>query len=206
MLTYRDRLPEDSIEKAVVSIGVFDGVHAGHAVILEKMFEVSRQQGGQSVVITFSNHPRCVTDRNFTCRMLTTESEKIQLLEQMKVDVTVLLHFTQALAQMSYIDFLMWIQRKIHIHTLVLGYNHCFGKNREGNIDNIAQIVPQYGFDLIVIEEQYWQDVPVSSSRIRQAVAEGDYKLANGMLGRLQFREQKSQTEKIYAQRSICTH
>ncbi|MDR1792218.1 MAG: FAD synthetase family protein [Bacteroidales bacterium] len=187
MQILKNNLPQKKVFNAVVSIGVFDGVHIGHVAIVKKMRQIATQIGGKSVIITFLNHPRCLFDPDFEFHTITNETQKNALLEHLGVDIVVYLDFTKQLANMSYFEFLQWISSQFEIHTMVLGYNHCFGKNREGNILNISKIAPKFGFELIVIEQQYANGIAVSSSRIRQAIESDDISLANSMLGRNQY-------------------
>ncbi|MCQ4875813.1 bifunctional riboflavin kinase/FAD synthetase [Butyricimonas paravirosa] len=173
------------IKYPVVTIGSFDGVHLGHACVIQHLKEKAASIGGESVIISFEPHPREVLyPREKKIGILTTLEEKIAILEKYGVDHLIILKFTLEFAQQSYFDFVEKILvDKIKIKGLVVGYDHRFGKDRAGNFENLQELSRKYGFFLekeVVFEED---DVNVSSTKIRNALAVGDITTVNRFLG-----------------------
>ncbi|MDI9866404.1 bifunctional riboflavin kinase/FAD synthetase [Flectobacillus longus] len=174
------------LENAVVTSGTFDGVHLGHQKILKRLAEVAQQTGGESVVITFYPHPRTVVSAdNQEVKLLSTLDEKIELLTQNGVQHLLVIPFTREFSELTSEEFI----QKVIIHTigtktLVIGYDHRFGKNREGGFDYLVQNASRYGFGVEEILRQDIDHVAVSSSKIRKAIQDGDMTQAQHFLGR----------------------
>ena len=173
------------IKCPVVTIGSFDGVHLGHACVIQHLKEKASSIDGESVIISFEPHPREVLyPREQKIGILTTLEEKITILEKYGVDHLIILKFTLEFAQQSYNDFVKKILiDKLKIKGLVVGYDHRFGKDRAGNFENLQELANEYGFFLekeVVFEED---DVNVSSTKIRNALAVGDITTVNPFLG-----------------------
>lgn len=174
------------LDFAVVTSGTFDGVHVGHQKILTRVREVATRHGGESVVITFWPHPRLVlhpTDE--TLKLLNTFEEKATLLKDQHVDHLLRIPFTKEFSQLTSEQFI----RQILVDTigtkkLVIGYDHRFGKNREGSFEHLVDNGPKYGFDVEEIPRQDVDNVTVSSTKIRKALEEGDVETAANCLGR----------------------
>jgi riboflavin kinase / FMN adenylyltransferase len=174
------------LENAVVTSGTFDGVHLGHQKILKRLNEVAEINNGQSVVITFYPHPRSVisTD-NQVVKILSTLDEKIELLETSGVSHLLIIPFTREFSELSSEEFIQKILiETIGTKTLVIGYDHRFGKNREGGFDYLKLNKEKYGFEIEEISRQDIENVGVSSSKIRKALQEGDVPSADHFLGR----------------------
>ena len=175
------------IKCPVVTIGSFDGVHLGHACVIQHLKEKAANIDGESVIISFEPHPREVLyPREQKIGILTTLEEKIAILEKYGVDHLIILKFTLEFAQQSYTDFVKKILiDKLKIKGLVVGYDHRFGKDRAGNFENLQELANKYGFFLekeVVFEED---DVNVSSTKIRNALTVGDITTVNRFLGYL---------------------
>lgn len=177
-----DHLPE--FRNAVITIGTFDGVHAGHRFIIQQLEQAALDCGGETVIVTFDPHPREVllpSPNNI--RLLTTLPEKIALLERAGIDHLVVVPFTKAFSEMparSYLeDFLV---ARFKPHTIIIGYDHRFGHNREGGLELLEAEQQQYGFTLIEIPQQVVHDLTVSSTKIRKSLQEGGCHLANELL------------------------
>ena len=173
------------IKCPVVTIGSFDGVHLGHACVIQHLKEKAANIDGESVIISFEPHPREVLyPREQKIGILTTLEEKITILEKYGVDHLIILKFTLEFAQQSYNDFVKKILiDKLKIKGLVVGYDHRFGKDRAGNFENLQELANEYGFFLekeVVFEED---DVNVSSTKIRNALAVGAITTVNRFLG-----------------------
>jgi riboflavin kinase / FMN adenylyltransferase len=178
-----DHLPE--FRNAVITIGTFDGVHAGHRFIVQQLEQAALDCGGETVIVTFDPHPREVllpSPNNI--RLLNTLPEKIALLERAGIDHLVVVPFTKAFSEMparSYLeDFLV---ARFRPHTIIIGYDHRFGHNREGGLELLEAEQQQYGFKLIEIPQQVVHDLTVSSTKIRKSLQEGGCNLANELLG-----------------------
>jgi riboflavin kinase / FMN adenylyltransferase len=174
------------LENAVVTSGTFDGVHLGHQKILNRLNEVASETNGQSVVITFYPHPRSViSSDNQVVRLLSTLDEKIELLEKSGVNHLIIIPFTREFSELSSEEFIQKILIDIiGTRTLVIGFDHRFGKNREGGFDYLKQNKARYGFEIEEISRHDIENVGISSSKIRKALDEGDVPTADHFLGR----------------------
>ena len=171
---------------AVVTSGTFDGVHLGHQKILSRLKEIAGKNSGETVVITFWPHPRLVLKPDDqTLKLLNTFEEKTELLREQGIQHLVRIGFTKEFSQLSSVDFIRNILvDKIGTRKLVIGYDHHFGKNREGSFDQLKINGPKDGFEVEEISRQDIDNVAVSSSLIRTALDEGDVHTAHQLLGR----------------------
>jgi riboflavin kinase / FMN adenylyltransferase len=172
---------------AVVTSGTFDGVHLGHQKILQRLNEVARSHpDGQSVVMTYWPHPRTVVSNDSqNLRLLSTLEEKIDLLEQAGVDHLVVIPFTRSFSQLTSEEFIQQILiNALGTRKLVIGYDHRFGRDREGGFDYIQAHQAEYGFEVEEIPRQDLEAVAISSSKIRTALSEGNIAAATRFLGR----------------------
>lgn len=185
MKVYRSLDEFNQVNNAVVTTGTFDGVHYGHQKIIRRLNEVARTIGGESVILTFFPHPRLVLypeDNNL--KLLNTLDEKIFLLEKFDVGHLIIIPFTREFSRLSSLQFIRDIViEQIGAKKLVIGYDHHFGRNREGSFEQLRQYARQYGFHAEEIPEQDINDVAVSSTKIRKALTEGDVATANTYLG-----------------------
>lgn len=172
-----------AIDKPIVTIGTFDGVHAGHRTIIERVRQIATERKGQAVLITFEPHPRFLINPKHNLKLLTTLAEKKALLKQMGLNHLVIAPFTKEFAEQDakeYVeDFLI---RKIKPEVLVIGYDHHFGKNRSGSLDLLKDYASQGHFELEEISKQLVEDAHVSSTAIRKALDLGDVSEANTLL------------------------
>ncbi|RIV23657.1 bifunctional riboflavin kinase/FAD synthetase [Fibrisoma montanum] len=171
---------------AVVTSGTFDGVHLGHQTILARLVEITRANAGESVVLTYWPHPRTVVSNDSqNLKLLSTLDEKIERLEQAGVDHLIVIPFTRSFSQLTSEEFIRQILiDAIGTRKLVIGYDHRFGKDRQGGFDYIQQHQHEYGFDVEEIPRQDVDAVGVSSSKIRAALNEGNIHAASLFLGR----------------------
>jgi riboflavin kinase/FMN adenylyltransferase len=174
-----------SLSFPVVTTGTFDGVHLGHQTIIARLKELSLKFDGQSVVITYHPHPRMVLQPNNTeLEILNILPEKIARLEQLGVDHLLIIPFDSSFASLTSEEFIRKILVDVvHTRKLVIGYDHHFGKNREGSFDHLVEYGPKYGFDVEEIPAQDIDQVAVSSTKIREALRKGDIQVANRYLG-----------------------
>ena len=174
------------LPNAVVTSGTFDGVHRGHQTILTRLTEVAKTSNGQSVLITYWPHPRTVVSNDSQdLKLLTTLDEKIDLLSQAGVDHLVVIPFTRSFSQLSSEEYIRQILiEKIGTKKLVIGYDHRFGRDREGGFEYIKAHQGEYGFEVEEIPRHDVEAVGVSSSKIRTALTDGNIQTANRFLGR----------------------
>jgi riboflavin kinase/FMN adenylyltransferase len=179
-----EQMPE--IRFPVVTMGSFDGVHAGHRVIISRLNTLAQQAGGSSVLITFHPHPRKVLypmTAGKELRLITTLEEKCRVLEETGLDHLVVMEFTREFALTTSQHFVEdYLVRKLHAHIIVVGFNHFFGHNREGNFDSLYRVKEKHGFNVEEIPEQEIQNETVSSTKIRNALSEGHIQRANAYL------------------------
>ena len=170
----------------VVTSGTFDGLHLGHQKILNRLQELAKSKGGETVLLTYWPHPRLVLQPSSnSLRLLSTFSEKVNLLREMGIDHLIILPFTEEFSQMSSEEFIGKILiDKIQTKTLVIGYDHKFGKNREGSFEYLQAHSNLFGFEIEEISRQDVDELGVSSTKIRNALTQGDIKTATKYLGR----------------------
>ena len=185
MKIFQDLTAINSIPNPVLTIGTFDGVHVGHQKILQQVKMEAEKSGGESVLFTFFPHPRMVLyPESHGLKLLQTQEEKMAKLERVGVENCIVYPFTFDFSRLSAIEFVRDILvNKLQIKKLVIGYDHQFGKNREGNIQFLKEICEVYGFDVIEIPAQDIDAVNVSSTKIRNAILDGDITKANEYLG-----------------------
>jgi len=173
------------LQYAVVTSGTFDGVHVGHQKIFSRLREIASRNFGETVVLTFWPHPRLVLHpEDDTLKLLNTFEEKAELLKDQGIQHLIRIPFTKEFSQLSSEQFIQEILVKtIGTRKLVIGYDHHFGKNREGSFEQLKLNAPRYGFDVEEIPRQEVDHVAVSSTKIRNALEEGDIETATHFLG-----------------------
>lgn len=178
-----DEIP--TIKNAIVSQGTFDGVHLAHKKIIERLKQIASIKNGETVIITFEPHPRIVLlPLDHGLQLLSTLNEKINLLEKAGVDHLIILPFTKEFSRLSSEQFIRNILvNKIKTNTLVIGYDHRFGKNREGSFEHLKNSASLYEFEVEEIPEQDIDDIAVSSTKIRQALLNNNIQTAQKYLG-----------------------
>ncbi|MFT5512498.1 MAG: riboflavin kinase/FMN adenylyltransferase [Bacteroidia bacterium] len=170
----------------VLTQGTFDGVHLGHQKILTQLVTRAQQRHGKSVLLTFYPHPRLVLyPEDNELKLITSIKEKAKMLESFGLDYLVILPFTKELSRITAFEFIRDILiNKLHISTIIIGYDHRFGKNREGSIIDIQKYAEEFNYDVEQIPEQDINDCIVSSSQVRNSLLLGDLRSANDFLGR----------------------
>lgn len=173
-----------SFRKAVLTIGTFDGVHLGHRKIIESVVTEARRLGGESILITFDPHPRQVLQPEASLHLINTLGERLELLQQTGLDHVVVVPFTINFAAMSASDYLQqFLINLFQPHTIVIGYDHHFGKNRQGNYAWLQQHAAEFGYQLKEIPKLSIDEAEISSTAIRKAIIHGDVEGANALLG-----------------------
>lgn len=173
------------LSNTIVTIGTFDGVHLGHQQIIKRLVELKQKQGGETLLFTFAPHPRKVLFPEQTdLKLITTTEEKCDLLKQFGIDNVLVYPFTKEFSMMNADQYISEIiVRALNTKTLVIGYDHKFGSNREGSIDTLKKFSKDYHFVVEEISAHEINQLNVSSTRIRKAIEEGDVKTANECLG-----------------------
>lgn len=168
----------------VVTIGTFDGVHIGHQKIISRLVNTAKQDGLKSVILTFFPHPRMVLQKEANIKLINTIDERYAILESLGLDYLLIKKFTQEFSRLGAEDFVKEILvDKLHAKKVIIGYDHRFGRNRNANIEDLKRFGNQYGFEVEEISAQDIDEVAVSSTKIRNALNEGDIVKANAYLG-----------------------
>lgn len=173
------------LENAIVTIGTFDGVHAGHIKIIQRLNEVAKETKGETVLLTFFPHPRMVLQPDDNdLKLITTMEERKLLLEKNGINHLIIQPFNKEFSRISATEFVRdLLLGKMGMKTLVIGYDHHFGRNREGSYKELEEMALVYGFRLEEISRQVIDEVAVSSTKIRNALLVGDVASANKLLG-----------------------
>jgi len=174
-----------TIPNAVVTVGVFDGVHCGHDAIIRRLLAVAREKKGESVVVTFWPHPKLfLTPEGAGLKYLSTLREKRELFDKKGVDHFIIVPFTRELSNYSSEKFIKEIiVGKVKAKHLIVGFNHHFGKNREGSFETLKSLAGRYKIEVEQVDARVVDNQNVSSTRIREALNSGDILLANRLLG-----------------------
>lgn len=175
------------VKNPVVTTGTFDGVHLGHQKIISRLKEAAREQNGETVLLTFYPHPRMVLfPEDNELKLLNTQQEKIELLEKYGIDHLIIYPFTKEFSRLTSVEFVRNILvNKIKTKRLIIGYNHHFGRNREGSFEHLKEFGPLYGFEVEEIPAKDIEHIEISSTKIRKALQTGDIKSANAFLGHI---------------------
>ncbi|MCD4665062.1 MAG: adenylyltransferase/cytidyltransferase family protein, partial [Bacteroidales bacterium] len=173
------------INYPVVTVGTFDGLHIGHQKIVKQMTGIAKKNNGETILVTFDPHPRLVIYADSkNLKFINTQKRKFQLLENFGIDHLIIIPFTKEFAKTSSEDFIKdYLVDKLNVKKLVVGYDHHFGKNREGNYDQVSMMGEKFGFEVIEVSAQFVENTPASSTKIRNALMEGNIRRANAMLG-----------------------
>lgn len=171
-------------KKTILTLGTFDGVHIGHKKILQKLTQNTPNEDYESVVLTFFPHPRMVLQEDSNIKLLNTIKEKQDLLEEIGIENLVIHPFDETFSQLTAEEFVKTVLvEKFHIQKIIIGHDHRFGRNRTANIDHLIDFGKQYGFDVSQISVQELNEISVSSTKIRNAILDGNIQLANDYLG-----------------------
>ena len=185
MKVHRDIEQLPSFRNAVITIGTFDGVHMGHRQVIDKLKTEAKAIEGESVIITFHPHPRKVVASTILgIRLINTLDEKIELLEQLGVDQLVVVPFTDAFANQPAEEYVRnFLVNKFNPHTIIIGYDHRFGKERKGDYLLLEKIAATHGYNLLEIPKHVLDEIAISSTKIREALLEGKLEIADKLLG-----------------------
>ena len=185
MRIFNDLNAVAEILNPVVTIGTFDGVHLGHQKILQTLLDEAQRIDGESVLLTFYPHPRMILyPESHGMKLLQTQAEKMEKLAEFGLQNLIIYPFSFDFSRLTALEFVRDILvNKLHVRKIVIGYDHQFGKNREGNIQYLKDIAETYEFEVIEIPAQDIDEVNISSTKIREALLKGDVKRAAVFLG-----------------------
>ena len=173
-----------SPKKTILTLGTFDGVHIGHKKILERLIQQTVDTNYESLVLTFFPHPRMILQERSEIKLLNTIPEKINLLEQIGIENLIIHPFDESFSRLTAEEFVKTVLvEKFKIQKIIIGYDHRFGRNRTADINNLIEFGKKYDFEVEQISAQEINDISVSSTKIRNALNEGNMFLANKYLG-----------------------
>ena len=171
-------------KKTIVTLGTFDGVHLGHAAILDKICNIAKQENLESVLLTFFPHPRFVVNNDSEIKLLNTMSDKAILLEQKGIQNFIIHPFDKLFSELSPREFVAQILvKQLNIQKIIIGYDHKFGKNRAADFNDLIAFGREFDFEVEEIPAKQVDEVSVSSTKIRNSLLEGKISLANAYLG-----------------------
>ena len=171
-------------KKAVITIGTFDGVHEGHKKIINALIGEAKRVDGESVIITFDPHPRKIVNPDQPLQLINTLDEKIELLSRAGIDHLVVIPFTKQFAEQSAEEYIRnFLIGNFHPHTIIIGYDHHFGKGRSGNYKLLEEKAAVFNYHLVEIPKHILDEIGVSSTKIRNALLQSNIEIANKLLG-----------------------
>ncbi|MDB5087721.1 MAG: riboflavin kinase / adenylyltransferase [Mucilaginibacter sp.] len=184
MKVYHNISDFERLDNAVVTIGTFDGVHTGHRKIIADLKNLAAETGGETVLLTFFPHPRMILHpEDDSIKMINTIDEKAEMLEQLGIDHLIITPFSRDFSNQTAEEYIRDVLvNKIGTKKIVIGYDHRFGKDRQGGLDDLLRLGPVNGFDVVEIPEQDIYEVAISSTRVREALLNGAIELANTFL------------------------
>ena len=184
METYRSVYNFESKKKTILTLGTFDGVHIGHQSILNKLKKATVEGLYEAVVLTFFPHPRMVLNQDVNIKLLNTIDEKATLLDNFGIDALIIHPFDETFSKLTAEDFVANILvKQLNIQKIIIGYDHRFGINRSANIDDLINFGKKYNFEVEEISAKEIDAISVSSTKIRNALLDGNIKTANDYLG-----------------------
>ena len=185
MQVHRDIENLPAFRNAVITIGTFDGVHMGHRQVIDKLKTEAKAVNGETVIITFHPHPRKVVSSTILgIRLINTLDEKLELLKQLGIDHVVVVPFTDAFANQPAEDYIQnFLIDKFHPHTIIIGYDHHFGRDRLGNYRLLEKVAGKYNYQLKEIPKHILENISISSTNIREAILHSDIATADKLLG-----------------------
>ncbi len=183
MITVQSISNYDKKQATAITIGTFDGVHIGHRKILERLINDAKKSGLKSTVLTFFPHPRMVLQKDADIKLLNTLDEKVQILEKIGLDCLIIQPFTKDFSRLTATEFVRdLLVNELKAKKIIIGYDHRFGRNRNANITDLMAFGNALGFEVEEIEAQEIDEVSVSSTKIRNALFNGQIKTANKYL------------------------
>ncbi|MDC7996558.1 bifunctional riboflavin kinase/FAD synthetase [Gilvibacter sediminis] len=183
MQTYASSAQYKGTQPTVVTIGTFDGVHAGHRVLLGRLTDDAKAMGCESVIFTMFPHPRMVLQPDVDIKLIQTIDEREAVLDRVGIDHLVIEPFTKEFSRMSAEDFVQQLLvEKLNAKKVIIGYDHRFGRNRRADVSDLRRLGEEFGFEVEEVGAQEVDAITVSSTKIRKALMEGDLDTANTYL------------------------
>jgi len=171
-------------QPSVLTIGTFDGVHNGHKAIISQLLTASKKEGLTSIILTFFPHPRMILQEGNPIKLINTISEREELLQQTELENLIIHPFTKEFSRLTALEFVRDILvNQLHIKKLIIGYDHRFGRNRDATVEDLIEFGKTYDFEVEEIKVQQFGGVPISSTKVRNIISEGDITTANSYLG-----------------------
>ena len=183
MITTKNIENSNSDTPAILTIGTFDGVHLGHKKIIKKLVESAKRRKMRSCILTFFPHPRNFLSKSNELKMINTIKEKKEILNELGVDELIIQEFNNEFSNLSANEFIKHLLKFCEIKEIIVGFNHKFGKDREAGIDQLKIYGKKYGFDVYEIDAFDINQINVSSTKIRNAIGEGQVDLCKQYLG-----------------------
>ena len=173
-----------SEDPIVLTIGTFDGVHAGHRAVIDVLSQKAEEIGGKTALLTFHPHPRVILHPdNHGLKLLNTMEERMELLERAGLDFLIIEEFNLELSRLTPLEYVKnLLAEGIKPSVVVIGDDHRFGRNREGDFNALEEMGNMFGFEVIALDAEYVKDIRVSSTKIRQAIYQGDMQIASEFL------------------------
>lgn len=185
MNIYKDIALVEKKNNTILTIGTFDGLHLGHQKIIEKVILEAERNNGRSLLITFEPHPRSVVSKDYALKLLTTTKEKIDLMHKTGLENILIINFTKDFSDLSAEKFIRdYIVAKIGVSELIIGHDHRLGKDRVGDESKLKELGKIYSFDVLPVNAVKINDEIINSTKIRNALLQGDQEKANTFLGR----------------------
>ena len=185
MQVFENILEYKPSRESIVTIGTFDGVHIGHRKIITGMVEKGKKENLLTILLTFFPHPRMVLQKDSNIKMIDTINEKKNIFKKLGVEVLIIQPFTKDFSRMSAIKFTRDILvNSLKVSKLMIGYDHRFGRNREATVQTLKNFGLDYNFEVDEIPAQDIKSISVSSTKVRNAIISGDFKLVNKFLSR----------------------
>lgn len=183
MQIYRGLPDPTPFRRAAATVGSYDGVHRGHCALLSEVIAQAHKNGGESVLFTFDPHPRLLLEKEPNLRLLTTLEEKCHLIEKAGIDHLVVLNFDRDFSLTSPRDFVRLLVERAGIETLIVGYDHRFGRDKAGSYELLQQLHSEYGLHVVQVAEQEAGHEHLSSTAIRRLIERGETEHAARLLG-----------------------
>lgn len=185
MKVFSDKIDRPQLKNTCVTVGTFDGLHIGHRNILNVLINIAREKNLETTVVSFDPHPRKIVSDNYDIKVLTAVDEKKEILKSLGISNFYLINFTSEFSKQTSEEFIKnFIIDRFDAKHVVVGHDHKFGKDRRGDADSLTGLGKKYGFEVTSVDAVKMNDEIVSSSKIRDALINGDVERANSFLGR----------------------
>ncbi|HPN37332.1 MAG TPA: bifunctional riboflavin kinase/FAD synthetase [Melioribacteraceae bacterium] len=185
MNVYTENSEIDCSRGSVVTVGTFDGIHEGHKSLIEILLQVSYKTNLMHFIVTFEPHPRMVLGNKDDVKLITTLDEKLEIFKLYGIESVLIIKFTEEFSKISYEDFIKkYIVEKLNVKYFLIGHDHRFGKNREGDENKLLELAKEYNFNVIAVPPMVINNEAISSSLIRNLINKGELNIANTYLGR----------------------